>query len=349
MKNRDNKGFTLVEILVATLISITLLLAVLRLFSRMGETFEMNSDSMQLMETTRVALKFVKNDLTQAGYMGCVQTDVDPRAVSPEVLVQSVLNRNPRSYWGVSGQDGGSNPDTLSMFYMQDLDIRVLTHDTNGTKTGTGISSFIVDAFNVFDASGNAKISEGDWLVVSNCAEASSFILTNNPTALAPTIAMGFGADAVIANGQVSALQYTQGVDNDGDGFLNQNSYSVLRTDKSYNSHAGGGATMVGRYFDITYQVAGSMIDGGATQSLFRLVNGEAPSKTNEIVRMVKDFQVTYGVDSDGDGVANQVINNLTGVSNINKPVQVRVAVTIAGDLSSQELVNIVKIRNKGL
>jgi len=106
---------------------------------------------------------------------------------------------------------------------------------------------------------------------------------------------------------------------------------------------------MIGRYFDITYQVANSVIDSGATQSLFRLVNGEAPSETNEIVRMVKDFQVSYGVDSDKDGIANQVVENLAGVSANNRPVQVRVAITIAGDLNSQELVNIIKIRNKGL
>jgi len=158
---------------------------------------------------------------------------------------------------------------------------------------------------------------------------------------------MGFGTDAVIANGQVAMLEYDQGVTIDG--FLNQKSNQLIHTDSSYNAQASGGAAMIGRYFDITYQVANSVIDSGATQSLFRLVNGEAPSETNEIVRMVKDFQVSYGVDSDKDGIANQVVENLAGVSANNRPVQVRVAITIAGDLNSQELVNIIKIRNKGL
>ena len=340
----ESKGFTLVEILIAMLIATTLMLAVIRLFTRVGETFEINADAMQLMETTRVALKFVKNDLTQAGYMGCVQTDVDLNKASPQIVLESAINSVPTSYWGVSGQDGGSDPDSLSMFYMQDLDIRVLKPDPKGAITGT--RSLIVDAFNVFDGSGNAKTAKGDWLVVSNCVTATSFILTNTPTALPPTPAMGFGADAVIANGEVAILQYAQGPSFGG--FLNQKS-NYLMENSTYNAEASGGASMVGRYFDITYVVSNSVIDSGATKSLFRLVNGEMPSKTNEIVRMVEDFQVTYGVDDDGDGVADKVINNLSGVNSSNRPVQVRVAVTIAGELNSQELVNIVKIRNKGL
>lgn len=343
MKLRKNQGFTLVEVLVAMLIATTLMLAVVRLFTRIGETFDMNAEAMQLMESTRVALRFVKSDLTQAGYMGCLQTDVDITSKPLDKRIGTTTNRRPNSYWGVSGVDGGANPDTLSLFYMQDLDIRLLLTDATGSLTGT--PSFIVDSYNVFDASGNAVIDAGDWLVVGDCAKATSFILTNSPQEIGAG-GVGLGADAVLGNGNVSVLQFTTGLSFGG--FFNQESQRSVVEGK-YTPSAGGGAAMIGRYVDVTYLVGPSVIDSGATQSLFRLVNGEAPSTTNEIVRLVTDFQITYGIDTDDDGVADRTLNALAGETVNNKPVQVQVAITLDAENSSQELVNIVNIRNKGL
>ncbi|WP_284384222.1 prepilin-type N-terminal cleavage/methylation domain-containing protein [Litoribrevibacter albus] len=348
MKNRIHKGYTLVEVLVAVLIASVLMAAVVRLFTKVGETFELNADALQLMESTRVALKFVKSDLTQAGYMGCVFTDINPKKAdeSLDKLIRTATSLVPDSYWGVAGQDGGSNPDSLSLFYMQDLDVRVISRDTIGQFFPE--PAFLVDAKNVFDSNGNSLISKGDWLVASNCENATSFILTNDPEVLnASAFDLG-GLDDGIADGSVARLDFSTG--ESFDGFSNQLNLGDSREiSASYNASASGGATFIGRYFDVRYVVADSEIDEGSTKSLFRLINGETPSTSNEIVRLVEDFQVFYGVDDDNDGITDWFVDSLSDVTGRNKPVQIKVSITIQGGNTSQELVNMVKVRNKGL
>lgn len=349
MSIRQMRGYTLAEVLVAMLIATTLMMAVVRLFTKVGETFESNAKALQLIESTRVSLQFVKSDLSQAGYMGCVMTDVDPSGASTDKdltgMIQTATNLAPLSYWGVAGVDGGSNPDSLSVFYMQDLDIRVLTNDTNAERNGA--RGMYVDAYKVFDSNGDPVISSGDWVVAASCQNATSFILTNDPVAVSG-VSLGFDKDEDgLVDGSVALLEYQTGVNFDG--YWNQSLIGSPALPGNYDSSASAGATYIGKYFDVRYVVDDSVIDSGSTQSLFRLVNGKTTSSTNEIVRFVDDFQVEYGVDDDNDGITDRFINSLQNVSDNNKPVQVKVSITIAGGEVKQELVNMVKIRNKGL
>jgi len=334
-----NKGFTLVEILVAMLIATTLLLAVIRIFARVGETFDQNAEALQLMETTRVALRFVKSDLIQAGYMGCMQTDDNDYL---DKFIEPMINNVQISNYGVWGAEGGGNPDGLTLFYMQDLDIRVLATDINGQFVPN--PSLVVDSVNVFDDAGDLTILPGDWLVVNNCIRATAFILTNTPNRI-DAAGIGMGDAGSTAEGDVSPLEFEVGVSFNG--YRNVTD-SPMRTNNGYGYLAGrGGASTVGKYYQVEYEVADSLIDSGATQSLYRLVNGEARSKTNEVVRLVEDFQVDYGVDDDSDGVVDRYINGLTG--NDDKPVVIRVTIKINDGNRTEELVNIVKLRNKGM
>jgi len=337
--NENQTGFTLIEILVAMLIATTLMLAVVRIFSRVGETYELNAESLQLMETTRVALRFIKNDLIQAGYMGCMQADDE---VSLFRNIFPMINDIQSNAYGVWGDDGGSDPDNLTLFYTQDLDIRVMTTDTKGKFVPN--SSLIVDSVNLFDAKGDLVVNEGDWLSVNNCVHATAFILTNTPSTM-NAVNMGFIDPGSTANNEVSALEFAQGVNYDG--FRNE-IMDPMELFGGFGYRATrGGASNVGKYFHIQYEVANSEIDGGATQSLFRRVNGEPRSKTNEVVRLVEDFQVEYGVDDDNDGVVDLYVDELD--VNEQKPVMLKVKVVINDGTRSQELLNIVKLRNKGL
>jgi len=343
--NESQTGFTLIEILVAMLIATTLMLAVVRIFSRVGETYELNAESLQLMETTRVALRFIKNDLIQAGYMGCMHAD-DNESLFRNI--EPMINDVQTNAYGVWGDDGVSKPDNLTLFYTQDLDIRVLATDTKGRFFPN--PSLIVDSVNLYDAKGDLVVDEGDWLSVNNCAHAAAFILTNSP-AQTNAASMGIVDPGTTATGNVSALEFARGLDYDGYRNVHMGPMESLGGFGFLATR--GGAGNVGKYFHIKYEVADSEIDGGATQSLFRLVNGEPRSKTNEVVRMVEDFQVEYGVDDqggpngEGDGVVDFYVDELD--VNEQKPVMLKVKVVINDGTRSQELLNIVKLRNKGL
>ncbi|MFC3152180.1 prepilin-type N-terminal cleavage/methylation domain-containing protein [Litoribrevibacter euphylliae] len=334
------KGFTLIEIMIAMLIAATLLLAVTRLFSRIGETFDQNAKALELMESTRVALRFVKSDLIQAGYMGCVQTaQIDGGDTEYQSRIGSIISDTQELGNGVWGEDGaGGTPDTLNIFYVQDLDIRVLK--TNIRLFGT--NSLDVEAKNVFDEDGNPVINEGDWLAAYDCGEAMPFILTNTPVSY-DTTSTNFYIPGVAYNNLATTLNFQTGVSYNGhenEDFHGRNVSFTFRADD-------GGAAMLGKYQQVTYMVDDSEVDGGATKSLYRLVNDEAPSISNEMIRLVEDFQVEYGIDDDEDGVVDFYQDSLT--SNDDVPVMVRVTVELSGSLHSQSLYNIVKLRNKAL
>lgn len=336
-----NKGYTLVEVMVAMLIATVLLLSVVRIFSRIGETFELNAEAVQLMETTRVALRFVKSDLIQAGYMGCLKTDVKNDTLLETSLVPAMNAQfsSPKGIWGVDG--GGSSPDSVSMFYQQDLDIRVLLRDIPGVVTGN--PSIIVDAVNVFDDAGDPVINEGDWLTLSNCVEGTAFILTNTPAEL-DELTLQIIDDASSAYGKVSALEFSTGITYNG--FLNETTDPIIHKSYGFSAWEGGAAT-VNRMVSVTYLVGPSIIDGGDTNSLYRIENGESPSKSNEIVRLVEDFQVTYGIDNDEDGVVDTFVDSFDETTQ--KAVVVRLVMESSDGKRTETLENSIKLRNKGL
>ena len=336
------KGFSLVEVLVAMLVSSIILLAIVRLFGRLGDMYDENSASMQLMETTRIAMKFIRGDLVQTGYLGCIMTDIEDvaelEASLSATLLGSNIDNNMLGIWGTDG--GGNNPDVLSVFYQQDLDIRVLYTDT--TPSFTPNPSFMVDSSNVFNDNGDPLIVTGDWLVASNCYNSTVFMLTNTPTAISeatyPNIKTG-----ITAEGSLSLLEYSSSVNIDG--YSNRNDESIKKANLGLN--AGGGAAMISRFLQVTYSLGPSEIDGGETQSLYRLVNGEARSEDNEMIRLVEDFQVEYGVDEDFDGVVDRFVSTFNSQSD--RIVMVKVLVEISDGTRTEDLENVVKLRNKGL
>jgi len=335
-------GFTLVEILVATLIASILMLAVVRLFSRVGETYEINVEALQSVETTRTAINYIKDDLIQAGYLGCVMTDVtDIKPTDQENEELRDARTEPHISGGtedfvtaVYGTEGGSDPDSLSVFYQEDLDIRVLDFE-GGTEINT--SGVIVEARNVFDNSGDPIITAGDWLTISDCAKGHAFILTANPTSqtiVAGSRYFGFTADNKVAILLHDTTSYS--------GYVNS------RTEFSHFSFdPAGGAAMVNRFHHITYVVGDSKIDSGNTKSLFRLENGDVESKSNEMLRYVTDFQVQYGQDDDLDGLVDRFVDASSGMEN--NIMSVKIKLTINPGSREETVENTFKVRNRGM
>ncbi|GAA3941837.1 prepilin-type N-terminal cleavage/methylation domain-containing protein [Litoribacillus peritrichatus] len=339
---RKDQGFTLIEILVAMVIASILMLAVIRLFTRVGETYELNADALKVMETARTAMNFIKEDLTQAGYLGCVMTDItDIKSTVKENEDLRDVRTEPHITGGaenfvtaVYGSEGGSNPDSLSLFYQEDLDIRVLDFQGGSEIATAGV---IVEAMNVYDSAGNSVISVGDWLTISDCAKGHAFILTANPTKQAITSGSryyGFTADDEIAILLHDTTAFS--------GYSNSQT-----TFTNFGFDPAGGAGMVNRFHHITYVVADSEIDGGATKSLFRLENGDAVSKSNEVVRFVQDFQLEFGEDTNFDGVVDNFVDATSDMGN--DIVAVKVALEISSGTQTEKIENIFKVRNRGM
>ncbi len=115
---RSSQGFSLVELMVAILLSSLLLLGVLQVFSDASSSDRANSALSRLQESGRVALDVLKRDIRRTGYQGCASSSVASRTGSS-------LNF-PRDAFGArnsSAADGGviegasTASDTLTIRY----------------------------------------------------------------------------------------------------------------------------------------------------------------------------------------------------------------------------------------
>lgn len=70
------RGLSLIELMVAILLSSLLLLGVLELYSNTSRTDRSGSALADLQDDARVAMEFIKRDIRRAGYLGCA----DPQA-----------------------------------------------------------------------------------------------------------------------------------------------------------------------------------------------------------------------------------------------------------------------------
>lgn len=74
--NKYQYGMSLVELLVAILISSLLILGVTELFSRTSASDRANTELARMQESGRLALEIIGQDARRAGYQGCVRSNL---------------------------------------------------------------------------------------------------------------------------------------------------------------------------------------------------------------------------------------------------------------------------------
>jgi len=97
--NRFQMGLSLIELLIAMLISAFLIAGILQIFIGSKQTYSMQQNLSRLQENGRFALEFLERDIRMAGYWGC--------------LVQSA----PNTTYDISGEDNvlDTLTDTLTL------------------------------------------------------------------------------------------------------------------------------------------------------------------------------------------------------------------------------------------
>ncbi|MDM8347608.1 prepilin-type N-terminal cleavage/methylation domain-containing protein [Pseudomonas sp. sp1636] len=73
--NKYQRGLSLIELMVAVLISTLLILGVTELFSRTSAADRANTELARMQESGRLALEIIGQDARRAGYQGCVAAD----------------------------------------------------------------------------------------------------------------------------------------------------------------------------------------------------------------------------------------------------------------------------------
>lgn len=143
------RGLSLIELMVAILLSSLLLLGVLELYSNTSRTDRSGSALAELQDDARVAMEFIKRDIRRAGYLGCA----DPQA-------------------GFSGMDFDYPEDAFREMTLTSLTLSYASPDALNGATG---SPATLNLGSVTVAEVGDDVSGTPWYMLTDCQTAVPF------------------------------------------------------------------------------------------------------------------------------------------------------------------------------
>jgi type IV pilus assembly protein PilW len=325
------KGVTLVELMIALVISLMLMAGAVSIFISTKETYKLEEDLSRIQENFRYIADRLTRDLTLTGYTGCSLPFEDATA-----SVHNRLSGNAGDRWIVQGTEGGSatEPDTLTISYAKPTggaDVLV------GTGTNTTDPIYISTSTSLYKAlkdnlALDSENQVGIALLVANCDGGDIFVATG--------LYEHSDDDDDSPSSGVVGLEHEVG----------QSVGSLTNAEASFSVAYGHPDLSRARVFsteDVTYQICtdssgetGLCVSRGGG-SLYMLM----PEVTN--------IQVEYGLDSDEDGSADRydVWSNAVNDSDITgiKVTLTMVLTQDGGNDVTSDYSFIVKLRNMGL
>jgi type IV pilus assembly protein PilW len=286
---RRQAGLTLVELMIATTLSLVLLAGVLLVFSANKTTYRMQNGLGTLQENGRYALRQITADLQMAGFGGCLSPNVGPRIV--------VVAKNPPTYLedfaggefftGVNGAATSYGGQT-SVAGTDAIEIRGPLRSSVSFVTGETPASGDVDV--VGDGTGFAV---GDYMMISDCAGGEIFRATG--------VSINTDGDTEIGHSSTN------------------NQQSVLS--RPYTADA-----VVTELTTHTYFVADTGRNTAAGQDILALYRFDGTGAAQELVDGVENLQIEYGLDSvSSDGVIDEYTDSPSSVADWSNVKAVRV------------------------
>lgn len=330
------RGLSLVEMMIALLVGLILMAGVLSLFLSNRRSYTLGSAVAHMQENGRFALDFLRPQLRSAGYTGCGSQSIWQ---TPQV---DLLNYNPTDVFdftvAVVGFDytnpatnvGGSYTiasetpalDTSASDWSPAIPTNIWSAISGTVIPGSDIimihsinpNGISISSFPGGGNSANVKVYNGNLLTnnvvngtiafVTNCQEAAVFQVTNANSSSGTVVhsASGKYSPGNVSAGKVGSFALP----------------ASLYTAQTYVYFIGKGADNM----PALYMSNLSVSSGNVTLS--------APL---ELVPGVVNMQILYGVDTDGDGIANQYVA-ASAISNwaTADVVSVRIALLVSSD-----------------
>ncbi len=257
-------GFTVVEIMVAMVISLILLAGVIQLFVGSKVTYRAQEGLARMQENGRFAVDYLARDLRVAGYQGCARRGAGPGQIEPNIIASSLsIPTN-----ALSGQNNLSSSNAFNAKAGTDT-VTVTGAIPPGAKL-TG--NMTADNANI-QIESNPGIEAGDILLITDCINADIFRATG--------VSSNTTGTTTIAHAN--------------------STNSTNRLSKPYGSDA---QVFVYRSYTFYVKDTGRTNDQGApVYALFRRNNLD--NSDLEVLEGVEDIQTLYGLDTDGDRLAD--------------------------------------------
>ena len=298
-----NLGFSVVELLVAMVLSLILLAGVMTLFANSRGAYETNERLARIQENGRFGLEQIVRDVRAAGYPGCA------KRTATKPLVNG-LNNSTDLLWNfsipVQGYDGAAASTwtpalvdpVLTDAPTSDTDVLVVRRikpDVAPQRVKTTMTSATA---NIEVWSPPNSIANGDVVIAAGCEGASVFQVTT------------YTPDAT---NQLGTITHTASL-----------------------TPGGNTTTSIGNMFSqqtaeiVPIQTVVYFIDTSSTgnsTSLYRRIGSANPE---ELVEGVDSLQIQFGIDTNGDSnhLADDYVK-ASSVTNWDRVVAVRVALLV--------------------
>lgn len=289
-------GLTLVELMVATTLSLILLAGVLLVFSANKTTYQMQTGLGTLQENGRYAMRQITADLQLAGFGGCNSPHLSPRVINlaqPSPPATDFLDSyaGGEFFGGVNDQTGTLTFGSVSMYTgpagagTDSIEIRGPLRSNVRYVAGEILSNNAVEVLGT-----GSGFANNEYLMIADCAGTDIFRATGVSESGGNTLV----AHAASANTQAN-LSRRYGSD------------SVVMELATHTYFVG----VTGR----------TNASGQAVTALYRFDG----NSSQELVDGVEDLQVEYALDTDADGTVDAFANP-GGVADWSEVLAVRIS-----------------------
>lgn len=167
--NSNQKGFSLIEIMIAMTIALVLMAGIMGIMSSSKRTYSIQQDLARLQENARFAMEFISTDLRMAGYLGC-----SGQAGLPTPWFNVCNGACNINAGGVAMNCSGSN--SSDCFRVSYLDANAGAFALEHLSGTTPILQ--TKGMGPFAATTQGAISVGDIVVASDCGGAEARTVT---------------------------------------------------------------------------------------------------------------------------------------------------------------------------
>lgn len=329
------KGFSLVELIIAIGLSAALMFGVLQIFDANKQSTRMQHAMVEVQEGGRIATELMARDIRMADFWGCMNTSSN---VTNHIDMSTAPDLDYANSSAVSGdfdvddgtfiqQTTGDTPSATKYTLVAGSDTLTLrgaytVADVRLSRTDVPTSANIK-----LENIDTTYIARGTPLLITDCTQADLFVVSTKDT-------VGGG------NSDVKIMHNT------GDGGDHaKNATKKFDDENPYGTDAQIYHVKTRKYF--VGRVAGATVD-----SLYMQDDGGVPS---EMIRNVSGLEFTYGIDSDDDGVVN-LFSEAPTAAQLEQALSVRTVITThsknkvaSGSVLSRDFTMTANIRNRSI
>lgn len=328
-QNSTQRGFSLVELMVAMAIGIFLMFGAVTVFTNSKRTYNENEVSSRLQENLRFASEILTHDVRMAGYYGCANTDVPATAASPTKLHSAIpagLITDANHIIDISGGgiEGWEGSAATAEWHPSGVDISawvsapVASNAAMSAATfGAPVSTGNPDAILIRHAGGV------HWEVTSQMASLTSAVSIDNT----PVNGVAVNADDLVSVSNCNSADVFQ-VGNQVSTSVTPVSGTKLNTEygekKSFTSDAGTAVdyatSRLSKFSPVAYYIGLGCMEpdtdsntatcANTGPALFRQIWDSASGTVvrQQLLAGIENMQITYGIDTSGDRVPDSYV-----------------------------------------